>query len=86
MWSSCRRPSRCAGSTLERLEKFQAAGGRVIFAGDVAVCCDAVESDRAKKLAEKSETIPFTRNAVLTAVNNLRDVAVHPQRRRLPDG
>lgn len=64
------------GSTLERLEKFQAAGGRVIFAGDVAVCCDAVESDRAKKLAEKSETIPFTRNAVLTAVNNLRDVAV----------
>ena len=64
------------GSTLERLEKFQAAGGRVIFAGDVATCCDAVESDRAGELAARAETVPFTRNAVLSALGDLRDLAV----------
>ncbi len=63
------------GTTLDRLEKFRAAGGRVIFAGDVPVCCDAVESDRALKLAEKSERISFTRESVLRAVEDLRDVA-----------
>lgn len=64
------------GTTLDRLEKFQAAGGRVIFAGDVPVCCDAVESDRAAKLAEKAERVTFTRDSVLRAVEDLRDVAV----------
>ncbi len=63
-------------STLERLEKFRAAGGRVIFAGDVAVCCDAVESERAVNLAAKAETVPFTRNAVLNSLENLREVTV----------
>ena len=71
-------------STLERLEKFQAAGGRVLFAGDVAVCCDAVESDRAAKLAAKAETVPFTRNAVLAALEPLRDLTVIRRRDGYP--
>ncbi|MDR0932625.1 MAG: hypothetical protein LBM70_06340 [Victivallales bacterium] len=67
------------GTTLERLESFRQAGGRVIFTGDVPVCCDAVESDRVKKLAAQSEQITFNRNSVLHAIEKLRDVAVVKQ-------
>ncbi len=63
-------------STLERLEKFQAAGGKLIFAGAVASCCDALPSERPLRLAGKSRRIDFTRASVLEAVETERDLAV----------
>ncbi|WP_295810454.1 hypothetical protein [uncultured Victivallis sp.] len=63
-------------TTIDRLESFVAAGGKVIFAGDVAVCCDAVLSDRPAKLAEKCCRIDFSRTALLDAVEECRDVKV----------
>ncbi len=63
-------------TTLERLEKFQADGGRVIFAGDVATLCDAVESTRAQELANKCEQVPFTRTALCDALKNVCECEV----------
>lgn len=59
-------------TTLERLERFRASGGKLIFMGDVATHVDAAPSDRAFKLAEKSERIPFTRLDLLRAVEDER--------------
>ncbi len=63
-------------TTLERLEKFQSDGGRVIFAGDVATLCDAVESTRAQELARKCEQVPFTRTALCDALKNVCECEV----------
>ncbi len=63
-------------TTLERLEKFQADGGRVIFAGDVATLCDAVESTRALELAQKCEQLPFTRTALCSALKDVCECEV----------
>ena len=63
-------------TTLERLEKFQAAGGRLIFAGRVAEHVDAQPSERARNLAEKSQRIEFSRAALLAAVEPERDLSV----------
>ena len=63
-------------TTIDRLESFVAAGGRVVFAGDVAVCCDAVLSDRPAKLAEKCRRIDFSRTALLDAVEECRELKV----------
>lgn len=63
-------------TTLDRLETFAAAGGKVVFAGEVAVCCDAVLSDRPAKLAERCRRIGFSRTALLEAVEECRDIKV----------
>lgn len=63
-------------STLEILEKFQAAGGEVIFAGDVATLCDAVPSERAAKLAAKCRRTPYARASLLSLLEPHRDLKV----------
>ena len=63
-------------STLARLEAFADAGGRVLFAGDVATLCDAVPSERAAKLAARCERIKFTRGALLSALESEREFSV----------
>ena len=63
-------------TTIDRLETFVAAGGKVVFAGEVAVCCDAVLSDRPAKLAEKCRRVDFSRTALLDAVEECRDLKV----------
>ncbi len=73
-------------STLERLEAFRNAGGRVIFAGDVPTCCDAVESDRAKQLAKRSEQIAFSRNSLLEALAEERELYVIRKEDGYPHG
>ena len=64
------------GTTLERLEAFQKAGGTVIFAGTPAKWVNAVPDDRAKKLAETCSRIPFTRTALMDALLPWREVSV----------
>ncbi len=63
-------------TTLAYLEEFRKAGGNLIFAGDVATLCDAVPSERAGKLAEESTCIPFTRSALLAALEDNRDIRI----------
>ena len=63
-------------STLERLEAFRKAGGKLIFMGDAPVLCDAFESDRGAKLCEQSERIDFSRAALLTALEDCRSVTL----------
>ncbi|MFA4945618.1 MAG: hypothetical protein WC789_13080 [Lentisphaeria bacterium] len=68
-------------TTLAQLETFAAAGGDVIFAGEIPTLVDAAPSARAQALAARCRTIPFTRRRVLEAVESRREVEV-----RLPDG
>lgn len=63
-------------STLSILEKFKERGGRVIFAGELPWLENAVPSERGKKLAEKCEQIPFTKNRILNALKPLREVEI----------
>jgi len=59
-------------STLERLEAFAAAGGKVVFTGAVPTLENAVASDRAAKLANTCVRVPLSRGAVLEAVESAR--------------
>lgn len=61
-------------STLERLEAFRLPGGRLIFMGDAPALMDAVPSDAPKKLFDISERIPFSRAAVMTALEDIREI------------
>lgn len=72
-------------STLERLEKFRKDGGRLIFMGSAPTLCDAVESERGKKLFEKSEKIDFSRSALLTSLDCDRTLTIRNSRGELTD-
>ncbi len=63
-------------TTLKILEDFQAAGGKVIFAGDTATLCDAQPSDRAAKLAAKCQRVPYAKAALLKELDPLREIQV----------
>ena len=63
-------------STVERLEAFRAAGGKLIFMGDAPRWMDAVESDAPLALYEKSERIAFKRSELLCALKDVREVAL----------
>ena len=66
-------------STLERLEAFRAAGGRLVFVGSVPTLENAVASDRAAKLAAQSLCVSMSRGAVLDAVEPARLVDIRDQ-------
>ncbi len=72
-------------STLERLEAFAAAGGKLIFTGAIPTLEDAVASDRAAKLAAASVCVPLSRGAVLDAVEAGRVVDIRNQTGSLTD-
>ncbi len=57
-------------TTLERLEDFKKAGGRLIFLGDAPALCDAIPSERGKALYGISESYDYTRSAIITALEN----------------
>jgi hypothetical protein len=52
-------------STLELLDKFIKAGGKVIFAGDPPAYVDALKSPKAAELASLSVKIPYEKEAVV---------------------
>ena len=66
-------------TTVERLEDFRAAGGKLIFAGDIPTLVDAIPSDRVKRLAEKSLCIPLTRLDVLNALEAERQIDIRDE-------
>ena len=65
------------GTTLDRLEAFAAAGGRVLFLGEIPSLVDAESSSRASSLAACCESVPFTKHAVLRALEPQREVRLH---------
>ncbi|MDR0669744.1 MAG: hypothetical protein LBF95_06650 [Treponema sp.] len=62
--------------TLERLEAFRRAGGRIIFLGKPPAYVDARPGERGRKLWEACEHIAFERLPVLDALEALRDLEV----------
>ena len=67
------------GTTLERLEAFQAAGGRLIFLGNAPRLEDARPSERGKALYQSALQVPFAREAVLEALRPVRMVELRNQ-------
>jgi len=63
-------------STLERLEKFKKAGGRLIFLGEAPKYIDALPNEDGKKLWEASEKIAFERLPILTALEGIRELEI----------
>lgn len=72
-------------TTLDRLESFVAAGGKLIFAGELPTLEDARPSSRGMELAEKAEHIQFNRGAVLDAMEPVRMVEIRNQTGALTD-
>ena len=64
------------GTTLDRLEKFAAAGGRVVFAGQVPKLVDAVPSERAVALADKCTRVDWDKDRIVEAFAPLREIEV----------
>lgn len=63
-------------TTLDLLAEFHDSGGTVIFAGPAPPLLDAEPSDAPALLARKTGTIPFSRHAILRAVEPFRDIEV----------
>ena len=63
-------------TTLERLEAFQKAGGRLIFLGNAPSYTDAKPDDRGAKLYAQSQRAEFSQEAVLTALESVRLIDV----------
>lgn len=72
-------------TTVERLEQFRKNGGKLIFMGDAPSLVDAVPSDYAKSLFEKSEKIDFSRASLLTALEDVRTLSIRYADGKLTD-
>lgn len=72
-------------STLERLEDFHQAGGRLVFLGAAPKLCDAVASERGKVLYDISEKFDYTRSAVITAMEKDRIITLRDDEGRFTD-
>ncbi len=63
-------------TTLERLEAFKAAGGKLVFMGDAPKYEDAIPSERGKKLYDASNKIAFSKGALLDELKNDRTIEI----------
>ncbi|MBO4216998.1 MAG: hypothetical protein J5940_03550 [Clostridia bacterium] len=61
-------------STLSLLEKYIKAGGKVIVMGEAPKYLDAVPSDEPAKIL--TDTIPWSKTALYTALSDLRDIEI----------
>ena len=76
-------------STLRLLEKFRAAGGKVVFAGPAPTHLDAVPSAAPDRLRRKSVRVPLARTPLVAALHRIAPPFVHlknvgPQRETHP--
>ena len=60
------------GTTLDRLEAFQKAGGKLLFLGDAPSLENAVPSQRGAQLWQKAQRAAFSQEAVLDALKDVR--------------
>ncbi len=63
-------------TTLERLEAFKAAGGKLVFMGDAPKYENAVPSDRGQKLFDISRKISFSKGAILNELQTDRTIEI----------
>ena len=63
-------------TTLERLEAFRDAGGKLIFMGDAPKYADAIPTSRGLALYQKSTRISFNRSSLLDSLNEFRDIEI----------
>ena len=63
-------------TTLERLEAFADAGGKLIFMGDAPAFENAEPSNRGKALFERSRRVSFDRGSILGELCEQRDVDI----------
>jgi len=63
-------------TTLERLEAFRNAGGRLLFLGEPPAYLDAYINDGGRKLWERSERIGFERLRILDALKDIREIDI----------
>jgi hypothetical protein len=63
-------------TTLDRLEAFKKAGGKVIFLGPPPVYADALPDERGRRLWEQCEHISFDQLALLEALEDVREVRI----------
>lgn len=63
-------------STLDRLEAFAAAGGKLIFAGEIPTLVDATPSTRPAALAQRAQKMHFEREPLMAALDGVRDLRV----------
>lgn len=63
-------------TTLERLEAFKKAGGRIIFTGEAPALTDAVPSKRGQELYAQAEHVQFNRTAILAGLEALREIDI----------
>lgn len=61
-------------TTIDRLEAFRKAGGRLIFMGSAPKLMDACLSDEPKALYDRSQVISFSRAELIGTLNDLRDI------------
>lgn len=72
-------------TTVQRLIEFRNNGGKLIFMGDAPTLVDALPSDAAKDLFDKSESIDFSRASLLTALDDVRTLTIRYADGRLTD-
>ena len=73
-------------TTLERLEKFCADGGKLIFMGSAPKYENGIPSERGKVLFEKSTVISYDKGMLLDALNDNRTVTIRQANGRLSEG
>lgn len=73
-------------TTLERLEAFRNAGGKLIFLGDAPKFIDGIPDGRGKALYEASTALPYDREKLLNALDENRTVTLRMANGRLSDG
>ena len=63
-------------TTLNALAAFMQRGGKVFVCGDSPELVDGVKSDKAQEIWKGAQSISFTQSAILTALEEQRDVTV----------
>lgn len=66
-------------TTVERLDAFVKAGGRVIFMGECPTYVDCGDNTAVKSLYEAAEKVPFDKNAIITALEANRKIEIRGQ-------
>lgn len=63
-------------TTLDRLEAFKNAGGKLIFMGSAPKCEDAIPSERGKKLFDESIQTSYTKDSLMSELDSDRNVKI----------
>ena len=63
-------------TTVKALGVLRKAGGKIIFAGDAPTVCDGETSAAGKELYDLCDTIPYEKEAILSALEEYRTVKI----------